>query len=160
MGRKLPLEQTNMCMVADPATGKVLVQKREKYWTGYAFPGGHVEVGESFADSAIREVQEETGLTVTNLHFCGIIHWDCLDDGEQYQVYLYKTTDFSGELLERTDEGAVFWMDMQELQNQPDDKLAPYFRRVYLRLFLDDSVWEAHAAWSKTDTGESVFEFR
>ena len=48
---------------------------------------------------------------------------------------------------------------MQELLDQPDDKLAPYFR-VYLRLFLDDSVFEAHSAWSKSDTAESVFEFR
>ena len=108
---------------------------------------------------AAREVFEETGLTAADLRLCGIIHWDCLDDGEQYIVYLYKTENFSGELLERTEEGAVFWMDMQELLDQPDDKLAPYFR-VYLRLFLDDSVFEAHSAWSKSDTAESVFEFR
>ena len=66
MGRKLPLEQTNMCMILDENTGKVVIQKREKYWTGFAFPGGHVEVGESFYDSAVREVWEETGLRVQN----------------------------------------------------------------------------------------------
>ncbi len=159
MGRTLPLEQTNMCMITDPATGKVLVQNRIKYWTGYAFPGGHVEVGESFAESAAREVREETGLEVSNLRFCGILHWDCLDNGEQYLVYLYKTTEFTGDLLERTDEGDVFWMDLQELLSLPDEKLAPYFR-TYLRLFLDDTVYEAHSAWSKQDSGKSTFEFR
>ena len=159
MGRKLPLEQTNMCMILDENTGKVVIQKREKYWTGFAFPGGHVEVGESFYDSAVREVWEETGLRVQNLKLCGIIHWDCTDDGEQYLVYLYKTTDFSGELLEKTEEGEVLWMDLEELQNQPADKLAPNFQ-AYLRLFLDDSIMEAHAAWSGKDSLESIFEFR
>lgn len=31
---------TNMCMIQDVLTGKVLVQKRQKNWKGYAFPGG------------------------------------------------------------------------------------------------------------------------
>ena len=159
MGHQLPLEQTNMCMILDPETKKVVVQKREKYWTGYAFPGGHVEVGESFYDSAVREVWEETGLRVQNLKLCGIIHWDCTDDGEQYIVYLYKTTEFSGSLLDKTEEGEVFWMDLEELQNQPSDQLAPYFRD-YLKLFLDDSIIEAHAAWSKKEKTEDSFEFR
>lgn len=159
MGHRLPLEQTNMCMVLNPETGKVVVQKREKYWTGYAFPGGHVEVGESFYDSAVREVWEETGLRVQNLKLCGMIHWDCTDDGEQYIVYLYKTTEFSGSLLDKTEEGEVFWMDLEELKNQPADKVAPYFHD-YLKLFLDDSIIEAHAAWSKKENTEDSFEFR
>ena len=148
-----------MCMILDKSTNRVLVQKREKYWTGFAFPGGHVETGESYYDSTVREVKEETGLTVKNLQICGLIHWDCLDNGEQYLVYLYRTTDFSGELLDRTEEGAVFWMDIDELQNQPDEKLCPYFR-TYLRLFLDDTVFEAHATYSDITKEDNPLDFR
>ena len=55
---------TNMCMVYDDA-GNVLVQdKVDKKWSGLTFPGGHIEKGESFVDSVIREVYEETGLTI------------------------------------------------------------------------------------------------
>ena len=61
------VEFTNMVMVEDRASGKVLVQERRKSWTGLSFPGGHVEQGESIVDSAIREVKEETGLDVKNL---------------------------------------------------------------------------------------------
>ncbi len=35
-------------------------------WSGHAFPGGHVENGESFAESVIREIYEGTGLTIQN----------------------------------------------------------------------------------------------
>lgn len=57
---------TNMCMVYDE-TGNILVQHRKNPdWPGITFPGGHVEPGESFTGSVIREVQEETGLTVEN----------------------------------------------------------------------------------------------
>ncbi len=56
-------ELTNMCMVYDGT--KVLVQDRvSKSWCGLAFPGGHVDKGESFSDAVIREIYEETGLTI------------------------------------------------------------------------------------------------
>lgn len=41
----------------------------------YLFPGGHVEKGESIVQSVIREIQEETGLIVSNIVPCGIKDW-------------------------------------------------------------------------------------
>lgn len=58
------LEITNMVMIQDKSTGKVVVQDRIKSWCGIAFPGGHSENGESIYDSAIREIKEETGLDI------------------------------------------------------------------------------------------------
>ena len=66
MGRAYPIELTNMCMLRR-ADGKVLVQNRvDPEWGGLAFPGGHIEPGESLVDSVVREMREETGLTVRN----------------------------------------------------------------------------------------------
>ena len=71
---------TNMCMVYDDA-GNVLVQdKVDKKWSGLTFPGGHIEKGESFVDSVIREVFEETGLTIEKPRICGTKDW-LRDDG-------------------------------------------------------------------------------
>ena len=70
------LEMTNMVMIRDKNTGKVLVQDTIKSWKGcWAFPGGHVEPVESFVDSAVREVKEETGLDIRNLKSCGVVNW-------------------------------------------------------------------------------------
>lgn len=62
---------TNMCMICDG--DKILVQdKIGDVWGGVTFPGGHVEKGESFTDAVIREVFEETGLTIRSPQLCGI----------------------------------------------------------------------------------------
>ena len=47
-------EFTNMVMLRR-ADGCILVQERVKYWCGVAFPGGHVDPGESFEAAAIRD---------------------------------------------------------------------------------------------------------
>ena len=66
---------TNMCMVYDD-DGNVLVQdKVDNDWGGLTFPGGHIEKGESFVDSVIREVYEESGLKIENPRICGTKDW-------------------------------------------------------------------------------------
>ena len=67
------IELMNMCMIEDGESDRVVVQRRIKgNWKGIAFPGGHIEPGESVVDSVIREVKEETGLTVSEVRLCGV----------------------------------------------------------------------------------------
>lgn len=75
--------------------GNVLVEKKilPNGSTGLIFPGGHVEHQESVVGSMIREMYEETGLTISNLEFCGIKEWIEFD-GSRYMVFLYKTSSF------------------------------------------------------------------
>lgn len=106
-------ELTCMVMVYDDG-GNVLVQdKKGDNWSGINFPGGHVEPEESFLQCAIREVKEETGLDVCNLHLCGVKQFQNNRD-ERYIVYYFKTKDFSGE-IQSSDEGNVFWVKRKEL---------------------------------------------
>ena len=134
-------ELCNMCMVTD-AAGRVLVQERlpkpSNPWSGLTFPGGHVEPGETVVASVIREVQEETGLTVSNLQSCGYIQWYNPVKQSQYFVFLFKTSTFSGELTGSV-EGSVKWMTLDEMLS---GKLAPNMTK-YLAVFQNENIPQA-----------------
>ena len=138
MARTENVTFTNMCMITD-GQGNVLVQDRlDPDWPGIAFPGGHVEKGESFVDAMVREVYEETGLTVSNLTLCGIKNW-ADTDGSRYFVTCYKTSTFSGE-IKSSEEGEVFWTPLSTISRL---KLCDTMNNM-LNLFLDDAITEPY----------------
>ena len=115
MANTEPAIFTNMCMVYDDR-GNILVQDRKNPdWPGITFPGGHVEPGESFVESVIREVWEETGLTIENPILCGVKQFQTLDD-IRYVVMFYKAKHYHG-ALKSSNEGDVFWIPRKELGN-------------------------------------------
>lgn len=119
-------------------------------WPGLTFPGGHVEPGESFLASVIREAKEETGLDVKNVEPCGVVHW-ASPNGDRYIEFLYKSSDFSGEIIDGTREGRIFWMKRGELLRS--DRLSPNFCH-YLPVFFGNGFTEAFFKWDgKSFTG-------
>ncbi len=147
------VELTYMCMVYDKATNRVLVQDRIKSWKGISFPGGHIEDGESIVESTIREIKEETGLIISNLEPCGIIYWYNTETGEKYFVFNYRTEVFSGELLEKTDEGKVFWVDKDDLLKL---NLADGLEER-LPMFLDKKYSEGFGVWNEQGVSKLKF---
>ena len=144
-------------MIYNAESNKVLVQNRKKSYPGWSFPGGHVEKGESFYDCAIREAKEETGLNIKNLQYCGVVHWINRETDERYLCFMYKTSDFEGELLADTDEGEQFWLTIAELLTTPKEKfssvhysLSPLFHEYgkYSEVIIlwsgDESTWEVY----------------
>ena len=127
---------TNMCMVYDH-DGNILVQDRKNPdWPGVTFPGGHVEPGESFVESVIREVREETGLTVENPVLCGTKQFQD-EDGARYVVLFYKASRFHGKLTS-SDEGEVFWIPRSTLARY---NLSVDFEEM-VRIFEEDNLSE------------------
>ena len=112
MAEAKPVVLTNMCMIRDGE--KVLVQIRnDKRWGGAVFPGEHIEDGESITDSVIREVFEETGLTVLSPMLCGVKNF-YNGDGDRYIVFLFKADKFTG-TLRSSSEGEVLWEEEKKL---------------------------------------------
>lgn len=105
---------TNMCMIFDGT--KLLVQEKVgKGFKGITCPGGHVEPGEPIVDSVIREIKEETGLTIKSPKLCGIKDW-FEEDGKRYMVFIFRADEFEGKLTS-SEEGRVFWAELSELKN-------------------------------------------
>lgn len=146
MAKKETCILTNMCMVYEG--DRILVQdRRDPQWPGITFPGGHVEPGESFVESVIREVREETGLEIADVRLCGIKQWTQENGEYRYIVFFFKTDRFSGTLRDSA-EGRVFWIDKKELSNYV---LADGFDRMF-SVFDNDSLsenyfWFADDQW-------------
>lgn len=132
---------TNMCMIENDK-GEVVVQDRIGKWSGIAFPGGHVENNESIHESVIREIKEETGLSIKNIKLCGIKDWYNEKEDVRHIIILYKTKDFEGELLEGTKEGTVFWTKFDNIKN----------------LNTADSFLESLEVFKNDDINEFFFE--
>ena len=129
---------TNMVMIEDDK-GNVLVQRRTKGWNGLVFPGGHLKDKETATDSAIREILEETGLTISKLRLCGIKQWFHNIEGRNV-CFLFKTKRFEGNLISSS-EGEVFWMPLTELKKSRE--IAAGFDEM-LKVFIDDSINEMY----------------
>ncbi len=80
-------------------------------WNGL---GGKFESGESPEECLLREVKEESGLTLTEYKLAGLLTFPKFDGSNDWQVFLYQATEFTGQITE-CGEGKLEWI--------PDDKL-------------------------------------
>lgn len=83
-------------------------------WVGV---GGHFEKDESPEECLLREVKEETGLTLKSWRFRGIITFICDKQQTEY-MFLYTADSFSGELTE-CEEGNLEWVEKTDVYRLP-----------------------------------------
>lgn len=156
MSRTTPTILCNLCMVEDLENGKVVLQyrspERYKKWSGYAFPGGHIEEGESLAESVIREVYEETGLTIAAPKLVAVKDWEP-DEGGRYIVFCYKATEFTGQ-LRSSEEGEVSWVEKDQLE-----KLDLSYDMLPLLEVMEDPDLSEYFYRKRTDDGWEKFRY-
>jgi len=92
-------------------------------WIGI---GGKFEYGETPFDCARREVLEETGLSVINPIYKGVVTFVSNEYGTEY-MHLFKITEFSGNLNEQCDEGVLEWIDKDKIYTLPQWEGDKYF---------------------------------
>lgn len=95
----------------------------EGKWIGV---GGKVEPGETPRECVVREAKEETGLTLTNVVYRGIVHFQS-DKWSDEEMYLYTADAFEGELTEDCSEGELAWVSKEEVMKLPTWEGDRYF---------------------------------
>lgn len=108
---------TNMCMIYN--NNQILVQNRIKNdWPGINFPGGHVENNEDIDCSVIREIKEETGLTLKEVECVGAINWLDEENDIRHLCILYRSNKFEGQLIS-SNEGEMLWISLKDVDKYP-----------------------------------------
>ncbi len=113
------MKLATLCYVKDEKQGRTLMMHRikkendmhEGKWNGL---GGKFEPGETPEECVIREVLEESGLHITNPRLEGFITFPAFDNIEDWYVFVFTATEFTGDLIE-SHEGELHWIS--------DDKL-------------------------------------
>ena len=141
---------TTLCYIEK--NGKYLMLHRVKKendinkdkWIGI---GGKFEDGETAHECVLREVKEETGLTLTEVSYRAEILF-CPGTPIEETMHLFTATDFEGELKTDCDEGELCWLEKEKLFSLPhwegdkifldliSDKNYPFFK---LTLMYDGS---------------------
>jgi 8-oxo-dGTP diphosphatase len=83
----------------------------------WSVPGGHLEFGESFEDTAVREVAEETGVQITNVRFGAVTNDVFTDEGRHYVTVWMLSDHAAGEpaILEPDKCVGLAWHDFDDL---------------------------------------------
>lgn len=130
------MKNTTLCYVEQDGKYLMLLRNKKKQdenagkWIGV---GGKFEEGESPQDCLLREVQEETGLRLTQYRFRGIVTF-VSDQYETEYMHLFTAHGFEGELIP-CDEGELKWVEKEEVLSLPlweGD-------REFLRLLREDA---------------------
>ena len=81
-------------------------------WVGL---GGKIEAGETPEECVKREVLEESGLIIETPIMKCFITFPGFDNGEDFYVFLFEASKFSGELLKESPEGKLKWIRNEKI---------------------------------------------
>ena len=111
-----PRERATLCFIIRD-NQVLLIRKNRGLGAGKInAPGGRLEIGETPNECAIRETQEEVGLTPIGVQERGQLHFQ-FADGYSLHCTVFTASDFSGELIE-TDEALPLWTAIDAIPYQ------------------------------------------
>lgn len=111
------MPQTTLCYIEHDNQYLMLHRNKKENdlnygkWIGV---GGKLEEDESPDECLLREVKEETGLTILDYDFRGVITF-CFEHWETEYMYVFTATEFEGDLIENCPEGDLKWINKDEI---------------------------------------------
>lgn len=104
--------------------------------------GGKVATGETIEEGAIREMQEEAGITPHDLHKLGILHFTFTTHSDVLEVHVFKATVYEGEAGE-SEEMRPQWFHISEIPFED--------------MWKDDILWFSYFLQNKKFKGKFHF---
>ncbi|MCD4686741.1 MAG: NUDIX domain-containing protein [Anaerolineae bacterium] len=118
--------------------------------------GGHIERDEDPISGAIREMQEETGLDITNVRFRGMIHVDAGAASSGIIVFVVTAEAISRDFTD-CDEGTLAWVPRDQIMALPLVEDLP----ILIPLLFDGTQnappFSAHASYDADDALHLIF---
>lgn len=146
----IDIEITTMCAVS--SGNKVLMINRTKSWKGWAFPGGHLENGESIIECVKREMLEETGIVLENPIFKGIANIYNTVSHTRHIIYNFVCNKYTGIVKTQCDEGEIRWINISKFEMLTMAEGMEY----RIPLFLKDKIQELYIEWDEEQGYTSV----
>lgn len=118
--------------------GKFLMgERRGSHGEGtWSVPGGHLEAGESFEDTAKREVIEETGLTIKNVQFGAVTNDVFQEEGKHY-VTIWVTSEWASGEPVITEPDKYIDQKWVDFDNLPEPLFLPW-QQLLKSQFVDE----------------------
>ena len=112
-------DETVMCYLEKD--GKYLLIYRNKKKNDinqgkYLGIGGHLEEGETKEEALVREIKEETGLTIHSYEYVGLVHFQ--ENEFKEKMHIFYSADFDGELIE-CNEGDLRYVKKEDILSLP-----------------------------------------
>jgi len=127
------LEKASMALIL--REGKVLAVSRKNDPTQMGLPGGKVDAGETWIDTVLREVKEETGLDVNVVAHL----YDRHDEGFLGKTFLCEIIGEIPQDFQTNESGRVAWVEWQELFDGP---FGVYNRNLFNHILNEYIKWK------------------
>lgn len=117
---------TTLCTILKDSQILLGMKKRgfgEGWWNGF---GGKLQPGETIEAAAVRECQEEAGITPTSISPCATLHFYFEDSPEQLEVHVFLVEAFDGQPQE-SEEMRPVWFSLDKIP--------------YEKMWADDPYW-------------------
>ncbi|MDF3129371.1 8-oxo-dGTP diphosphatase [Kiritimatiellaeota bacterium B1221] len=140
--RWVPTDQATLCFVLQNQQ-VLLIEKQRGLGAGKVNgPGGKFDPGETAAECAVRETQEELGVTPKDLEHRGLLRFE-FTNGYKLEAHIFLAHDHEGEAVE-TEEAIPLWTDLDSIP--------------YRRMWADDVLWLPHVLAGQSVKGDFLFD--